>query len=275
MALVITKSDGTREAFDAEKLRRSLERAGASEPISQEIAAEVTKELYSGITTHQIYQKAFAHLREHRRSVAARYSLKRAIADFGPSGFPFELYLAELFRAEGYTARTDMIIKGGCVEHEVDVVMSKNREHIYVEAKFHNHPGFKTDLKTVLYVKARVDDIQKGMPQAIAQGMVVTNTKFTSVAQNYASCVGLELLSWEYPAGKDLHERIDMVKLYPVTALTSLSRTEKVALLAQKKVLCSQLIHDTRAITSVGIRGRRIEEVLEEAGALCTSVNGI
>ena len=269
MSVRIIKSDGTPEAFDRAKLLHSLERAGTSDIVAEEIAKEVEKELYNGITTSQIYRLAFAHLREHRRGVAARYSLKRAILDFGPSGFPFEAYLAELFRAEGFAAKVDQMVQGGCVPHEVDVVLTKERMHTYVEAKFHNSAGFKTDLKTVLYVQARITDIKKAKPHEIVQGMVVTNTKFTEVAIRYADCVGLDLLSWEYPSGKDLHERIHVAKLYPITALTTLSRSEKMALLSQRKVLCSQLPHDTRALAAAGIRGKRADAVLEEAGALC------
>ncbi len=85
---------------------------------------------------------------------AAKYSLKRAILDLGPSGFPFESYLAKIFEFEGYQTAVDQVIKGGCVEHEVDVVLTKKGEKksevIYIEAKFHNSAAFKTDLKTVL-----------------------------------------------------------------------------------------------------------------------------
>ena len=269
MTFRIVKSDGTAEPFDPAKLTHSLERAGASDIVAEEIVDHISKDLYNGITTSQIYRKAFAELREHRRGAAARYSLKRAILDFGPSGFPFEAYLAELFRAEGLKAEIDQVVQGGCVEHEVDVVLTRERMKTYIEAKFHNNAGFKTDLKTVLYVQARIEDLQKKSPHTPVQGMVVTNTKFTDVAVRYASCVGLELLSWDYPEQNNLHDRIHMAQLYPITALTTLSHREKTALLSQKKVLCQQLPHDTHALTSIGVRGKRADMVLEEVGALC------
>jgi hypothetical protein len=269
MSVLVVKADGTSEPFDPAKLQHSLVRAGANEITAAQIGEEISKELYNGISTSQIYRKAFDHLQTHRRGAAARYSLKRAIQDFGPSGFPFEAYLAELFRAEGYAAKIDQVIQGGCVEHEVDVVLTKERIRIYVEAKFHNNPGYKTDLKTVLYVQARMEDIQKKNPNIPIRGLVVTNTKFTTKAVEYASCSGLELLSWDHPSGEDLHERIDMAKLYPVTALTSLTRAEKTTLLSQKKVLCSQIPQDSKSLSRLGIRGQRAEAVLEEVGALC------
>jgi hypothetical protein len=101
--------------------------------------------------------------------------------------------------------------------------------------------------------------------------MVATNTKFTSEAIHYASCAGLELLSWEYPEGRDLHELISAAKLYPVTALTTLSRNEKMALLKNNLVLCAQVPHNKKILAHIGIHGQRADTILEEAGALCMS----
>lgn len=275
MALLITKADGTRESFDSHKLMASLARAGADRTSAQEIAELVGDELFDGITTQEIYRRAFARLREARRGIAARYSLKRAVWDFGPSGFPFETYIAALLRAEGWDASTDRIIKGSCVEHEVDVVAKKGHETLYVEAKFHNSPGFKTDLKTALYVKARMDDIRAGSRakggKGTIIGLLVTNTKFTSHASHYAACAGLELLSWEEPLGRTLHDRIDAMGLYPITALTSLNRREKTYLLEKHIVLCSELAANTRALAEAGVTGNKATAALEEAGTLCAA----
>ncbi len=263
MNTIVVKADGTQEPFDPAKLTASLKRAGAREDVAGQILTDVEKELWDGISTQEIYSRAFAHLREHRHAVAARYSLKRAVLEFGPSGFPFESYIAELYRAEGFETKVDQIVQGHCVDHEVDVVITKGDAVQYAEAKFHNAAGFKTDLKTVLYVKARVDDIGHGT------GLVVTNTKFTSKATQYASCAGLELLGWDYPQGGTLHDRIEKAGLYPVTALTTLSNQEKTALLKDRMVLCRALPDDTDALKRAGVVGKRADIVLEEVGALC------
>ncbi|HVZ76091.1 MAG TPA: ATP cone domain-containing protein [Candidatus Paceibacterota bacterium] len=269
MTIRIAKADGTQEPFDERKLVDSLRRAGAAPDIAKGVADDIAKELHDGITTQEIYSRAFARLREHRHAIAARYSLKRAVLDFGPSGFPFESFIAELYKAEGYETRVDQIIKGKCVEHEVDVVISRGNDIVYAEAKFHNAAGFKTDLKTVLYVKARVDDIGKG------RGLVVTNTKFTDKAIEYSTCAGLELLSWDYPQGRTLHERIDRAGLYPITALTTLSHNEKTALLSERIVLCKAVPDNTDALMRSGVSGGHADEVLEEVGALCVPGVGI
>ncbi len=263
MSILVAKADGTNEPYDPEKLLISLKRAGADPHIAQQIAKDIENELWSGITTQEIYSRAFARLREAKHTAAARYSLKRAILDFGPSGFPFEAYIAELYKTEGFAVKIDQMVRGKCVEHEVDVVISKGDEKIYAEAKFHNAAGFKTDLKTVLYVKARIDDIGHG------RGLVATNTKFTSKAIEYSTCAGLELLGWDYPQGNTLHDRIDKAKVYPVTALTMLSGREKTALLSERVVLCNALPEKTDALARAGVTGARADAVFEEVGALC------
>ena len=278
MSFLVAKADGTTEIFNHAKLLHSLMKSGAENDIAEDIVHGIEKEYggsgHSIITTHEIYARAFDILRESKRPAAARYSLKRAVLDFGPSGFPFESYLEQLFMLDGYEAKTDQIVKGGCTEHEVDIVLTKEKdgkkETIYVEAKFHNSPAFKSDLKVALYVKARIDDL-RAAGHTEARGILATNTKFTDRALEYAECQGLELLSWDYPQGGTLHERIEKARLYPVTALTSLSRREKTALLEAKIVLCSQLLSQSEILGSLGVSGHKAQLILEEAGALCSS----
>lgn len=277
--MLITKADGTEEEFDPKKLMLSLERSGASPEAAEDIRAQVERELRVGMTTSEIYRHAFAHLRERRPVAAAKYSLKRAVLDFGPSGFPFESYLSKLFEFEGYSTKVDQIVKGHCVEHEVDVVMSKEKETWYVEAKFHNSAGFKTDLKTVLYVKARMEDIAAARKAAgekdSCRGMVATNTKFTSHALRYSQCAGLDLLGWEYPAGNTLHDKIDRAGLYPVTALTSLSWREKTTLLEARVVLCNGLVDNQEALRQAGVPAHKVSQILAEVGGLCVPGRGV
>src|SRR5271156_593338 len=60
MELTITKRDGTKEAFNADMINRSIERAcaGLSDPISMvtQIATETRLTLYDGITTDEMDQ---------------------------------------------------------------------------------------------------------------------------------------------------------------------------------------------------------------------------
>lgn len=265
----IIKADGTIEEFNREKLQSSLKKAGAGEDEIADIVAEIERELKPLMKTADIYRHAFSLLeKDIPKGTAARYALKRAIFDFGPSGFPFEAYLAELFRARGYGASTNAIARGKCVEHEIDVLLKKDGITTYVEAKFHNTPGFKTDLKVVLYVKARIDDIKEKEGDSV-QGLVLTNTKFTSMAREYASCAGLPLMGWDYPHPLNLHSLIGETGLYPITALSSLTHREKEALLAQKIVLCRDLPRHADLLKGLGVPTSRIDSLFSEVGALC------
>ena len=129
--IFITKADGEQEPFDTAKLEMSLERAGASATARARIAARILHELHAGITTEEIYRHAFEMLRkEEEPPIAARYSVKRAVFDLGPSGFPFEQFLAEVLRAHGWVVRTGVALNGRCAPHEVDVLAEKSGKRI-------------------------------------------------------------------------------------------------------------------------------------------------
>src|SRR3989344_5788600 len=210
--VLITKADGEQEPFDPAKLETSLERAGASSTARARIAARVTRELHPGITTEEIYRRAYEILRkEESPPVAARYSIKRAVFDLGPSGFPFEQFFAEVLRAHGWNTRTGVALTGRCAPHEVDVLAEKKGRRVGIEAKFHNEPGGKTDIKDALYVHARYEDL-KNSPEAssrVDEGWLVTNTRFTRNAIRYAQCSNLTLIGWDYPRSRNLLSLIE------------------------------------------------------------------
>ncbi|KKW47365.1 hypothetical protein A3C21_00180 [Candidatus Kaiserbacteria bacterium RIFCSPHIGHO2_02_FULL_59_21] len=269
--VLVTKADGEQEPFDAGKLEKSLEHAGASSTMRARIAAHVLKELRPGMTTEEIYRHAFEMLRrEEERPVAARYSVKRALFALGPSGFPFEQFLAEVLRAHGWSARTGVALTGRCAPHEVDVFAEKDGRRIGVEAKFHNDPGGKTDIKDALYVKARYDDLRAAPdPSArVDEGWLVTNTSFTKNAIRYAQCSDLTLIGWDYPRSRNLMTLIEEARVHPLTCLTSLTEGEKRRLLESKIVLCKH-VSAPHLLSEYGVKPSRIPQVLEEANRLC------
>lgn len=269
--ILITKSDGEQELFDASKLDASLAHAGANSAIRERIIAHVERELKPDMTTEEIYRHAFDILRREESSpVAARYSVKHAVFALGPSGFPFEQFLAEILRAHGWTARTGVALTGRCAPHEVDVLAEKNGRRVGIEAKFHNEPGGRTDIKDTLYVRARYDDL-KNAPDALSrvdEGWLVTNTRFTRNAIRYAQCSNLTLLGWDYPNGRGLLAMIEEAKVHPLTCLTTLSEGEKRMLLDNKIVLC-KTVQTGHLLEEYGVKPGRIPSVLEEAQRLC------
>src|SRR3989338_2014832 len=157
----IIKADGSKEIFDPTRLVSSLERSGASEFTAKRIAETIADTIVAGISSKEIYTRAFSLLRREARPVAARYALRRALLELGPSGHPFEDFISHLYRAEGWQVETRKIMKGKCVSHEVDFYAThkEQNEFLAAELKYHNDPGYKTDLKIALYVKSRFDDI--------------------------------------------------------------------------------------------------------------------
>jgi hypothetical protein len=272
--VLITKADGEQEPFDPHKLDRSLARAGAHSDSRLKILENVGKELRDGMRTEDIYTHAFGMLREEAQpAVAARYSVKRAIFALGPSGFPFEQFLAEVLKAHGWTAQTGVALTGRCAPHEVDVLARKGNRVIGIEAKFHNEPGGKTDIKDALYVHARYEDLAKSPEKSsrVGEGWLVTNTRFTRNAIRYAQCSNLTLIGWDYPRNRGLLQMIEEVRVHPLTALTTLSDGEKHRLLENNIVLCKS-IQSAHLLEEYGVKPSRVPHVLEEAKFLCAPI---
>jgi len=271
----IKKASGEYVDFDESKLRHSLERSGASESEISQVVGEINALLYGGISTEEIYKKAFSLLRKSSRAKAARYKLKKAIYELGPTGFPFERFVGEILKFEGFKTQVGVIVKGHCVNHEVDVIAEKEEQHYMVECKFHSDQGNHCDVKIPLYIQSRFLDLERqwknhpGHDVKFHQGWIFTNTRFTPDAIRYGNCVGLRLVGWNYPKQGSLKDRIDVSGLHPVTCLTTLTKFEKEKLLDKQVVLCKELCHRPTLLEEIGIHKQRKKRILKEAHDLC------
>jgi len=271
---LIRKTDGSLEEFNPRKLRRSLKRVGVGRAVRDRVVQHIEAELSDGMSTNDIYKHAFELLRqfEHEHPVAAaRYSIKRAILDLGPSGFPFEQFIAGVMRAHGaQDVQTGVLLQGKCVAHEVDVVGILENKRFGMELKFHNSLGTKTDLKVALYVKARWDDLAQGQGgNHVDQGWLVTNTRFTHNVIKYVQCSkAMKLLGWNYPYHRGLEVLIEEAHLHPITLLTTLNNREKRALLDANVVLCKDLHGRADILRDIGVKKRKIDAVLSQVAAL-------
>jgi hypothetical protein len=270
----VRKADGTLEAFRMEKLTDSLRRSGATDGEVVNITRDIEKTLVDGMTTEAIYKKAFTLLRSGEHLTAARYSLRRAMTGLGPTGFPFEDYLARLFTYQGYSVDARVELQGKCISHEIDMLAFKEGVCLIGEAKFHAQVGVKSDVQVALYSHARFLDIasvpmQGKLANTKLESYLITNTKFTSMAIQYAECVGTHLLSWDYPKVGNLQELIQTSGLYPVTVLQTLSLAEKRSLLSQGTVLCKDILDNDSVLSSIGVSRTKISRVLDEGSRLC------
>lgn len=275
--MLITKFDGTQEEFDSTKLISSLERAGASSDVADIILKQVETELRPGMTTSHIYRRARELLKRHgQEPVAARYSLRRAVLDLGPSGYPFEKLLGEVFKHRGYHVEVGQMIQGKCVEHEVDVIARSDKELVLVEAKFHNNQAFKTDVKVALYINARFHDLQgndfDGLcpPGGTCTSYLITNTKFTDAAIRYGKCAGIQMIGWGYPKQGNVEDLIEEAGLHPLSCLTTLTKKEKDALYEQGVVLCRAITDDPNLLGRAGIVSKKVDTIVAEANRLCS-----
>lgn len=272
--LIITKASGDTAIFEMDKLRQSMRNSGADEKQIDKVVKDIEPRLYQGITTKKIYKWAFAMLKKQSKPVAARYQLKRAIMELGPSGFPFEIFVSQVLKKQGYHTKVGVIVKGTCVSHEIDVIASTEKEHLMVECKFHSEPGKMSDVKVPLYIQSRFQDVkaqwelQSGLKGKDIQGWVVTNTRFSPDAVQYGTCIGLHLLSWDYPLNTSLKSMIDEFGLYPVTCLTGLTAVEKTRLLSQKVLFCTELLADPNILRMLSISEIRISNLLKEISHL-------
>jgi Holliday junction resolvase-like predicted endonuclease len=272
----IIKAAGNLQWFSEEKLKRSLKRSGAPDNVIADVVQEITSQLREGMTTRQIYRQAFSLLKQFAPPFAARYKLKQAIHQLGPSGFPFERFVAELLKFEGYHTQTGVIVEGHCVPHEIDVIAQKEEHHFMVECKFHQGQGVHSDVKIPLYIQSRFVDVErkwKAMPghaSKFHQAWIVTNTRFTRDAISYGTCMGMSLVSWSYPEKFSLRDRIENSGLHPLTCLTSLTSHEKKRLLDSGVVLCRQLCQQPALLDTIGIRSEvRTRQILTEGERLC------
>ena len=270
MLISVLKADGTTEYFKIEKLRRSLRRSGATNQEVLQIIEAVESHLYDGIKTQEIYRFAFALLRQLSTTAATRYSLRRALFGLGPTGFPFERFLGRMFEIEGYTTKTGIILPGHCAPHEIDIAAYKNDHSFIGEAKFHARPGIKSDLQVALYSYARLLDLQNSSICSadicgIKEFWLITNTKFTTTAEKYGNCVGLKLLSWDFPRKNNLHDRIERAGVYPITVLHSLSSSQISTLFEYDVILCSELANNPHLLHSLHLSDEKNEEIITEA----------
>ena len=275
--LDVIKSSGESAKFSLSKLHRSLKKSGASDIIVQHIIDTVRDELYQGISTKEIHNRAFALLKKKKSYLASKYKLKKAIYELGPTGFPFEHFIASVLKYSGYDIEINKVLQGKCVTHEIDVLAIKNNETIIVECKYHSEQGLKCNVKIPLYIQSRYLDVQfnwnanKNNSTKINKAWVVTNTKFTKDALDYGNCVGLYLLSWDYPPKNSLKDRIDRLGLYPITVSTLLTNYEKKFLLSKNMVLCGDLIANVFYLDHLGVSDIRKEKIVNEINQLCTN----
>lgn len=264
----VIKATGDRQEFSEEKLLDSIKRAGIPSNLQREVITHVKSKLYEDIPTSEVYKHITEFLGKEPH-LKSKYSLKQAIMDLGPTGYPFEDYVSEILKAKGYITEVRSILTGKCVNHEIDVIAQKNSEKLMVEAKFHNAPGIHTDVHVSLYTKARFDDLKD--KYKFDRPWIFTNTKITSDALSYALCANMGVVSWSYPQNESLRDLIEKYKLYPITIISSLSQSQKQTLLENHIILVRDICKNKANLDLLGLHIDKKDQIHKEALLICNT----
>lgn len=272
----IKNNAGETVEFEISKLENSLRNSGAGEQSLKRVLETILPKCFDGITTGELYRMAFEELKKISNSVAARYSLKKALLELGPAGFYFEQWIARVFQNIGYKTETGQLIKGHAVTHEADVIAKKYDKTYWVECKFRNAEDTKISVTTPMYVLSRIKDISDiqynlfGTKTEFTAGWLITNTYFTKDSIAFSEYYGLRLLSWDYPKDKNIKSLVDQNALYPITCLTTLDGKQKQKLLEEKCVLAKELFNNQNLLNILELNEEKKSEVLKEARELMT-----
>lgn len=262
----VIKASGKKERFNPDKVRGSLLRAGADRATAEKIILDVQSKAYDGITTRAVFKMVMKMLDERERSCASRYDLKGAIMRLGPSGFPFETFIAEILEEYGYSTTLRKKIKGECATHEIDIIAEENGKKYIIECKYQNSLGTHVDLKEVLYTNARFIDLNKG-GHGFSGVWLACNTRGSLQAINYAECTGMRLLCWRYPKNQGLETLIEKRNLYPITMLRTLDKNSLERFSNAGLMLVRDLAkNDINKIkTKTGLSTKKLLRTIEEA----------
>ncbi len=272
----IKNNAGETVEFEISKLENSLRNSGAGEQSLKRVLETILPKCFDGITTGELYRMAFEELKKISNSVAARYSLKKALLELGPAGFYFEQWIARVFQNIGYKTETGQLIKGHAVTHEADVIAKKDDKTYWVECKFRNAEDTKISVTTPMYVLSRIKDISDiqynlfGTKTEFTAGWLITNTYFTKDSVAFSEYYGLRLLSWDYPKDKNIKSLVNQNALYPITCLTTLDGKQKQKLLEEKCVLAKELFNNQNLLNILELNDEKKSEVLKEARELMT-----
>ncbi len=265
----IVKAGGYEERFSRKKLISSLLRSGAPLPLAKSIASQVADQVLPGTTTKELFDLAHSELRRIDRPKACRYLLKRAIFDLGPTGFPFEQLMGRLFVLLGYEVKTNLILSGRCVDHEVDVIARRDGNVDWAECKFHNEQGLMNDVKTALYVYARFLDLsERQVVSGKKQMWLISNTRFSDEAIKFSRCRGVKLLGWNFPENEGINFLLEKFRLFPLTVISRMSKKQFSTLIQAGIVTCNDFIENKNKVLRLGVSHNKWYEIASDIRAL-------
>jgi hypothetical protein len=143
------------------------------------------------------------------------------------------------------------------------------------ECKYRNKPNNTTDVKVAMYVRSRFEDLRWTMesryPGKRFRGCLITNTRFTSDALQYAQCSNLEVISWKYPENMSLEKLIEDRRLYPVTVISGIQAGLVKSLIDRNIILLKDLagMNTGEIKKKLSLTDRKAAILKKQADELC------
>ena len=271
MDIRVTKGDGTSQLYDRGKVLRTCGKMGSTREIAEVIADKIETKIYDGIKTDKILRMILTLLYKHRPAINLLVHLKKALSLMKPAP-EFEQFVRILMSNHGYGVTPNRIVRGKCVEHEIDAIAQKGDVTYIVEVKHHSNYHTPTSLDTVRISRAVFEDITEGSELGlndikVDKAMVVSNTKFSGQALQYAECRGISHIGWNTPPGHNLPTMIEEKNLYPITWLKGLDAATKRKLLSCGVIFVKELVerNPRELAEETGIEKRVLEKMIENA----------
>ena len=88
---MVTKANGTKEAFSKWKVVRTCLRMGASQETAEAIADEIEAKLYNGIRTRRILQMIYSRLKKHKPVMKLQIEQSKGLSAFSSRKTPLAL----------------------------------------------------------------------------------------------------------------------------------------------------------------------------------------
>ena len=134
-------------------------------------------------------------------------------------------------------------------------------------------------MQVALYTYARFIDIEKAMKSLFSSQKtytpwLMTNTKLTFDAINYAKCMNIRVTGWSYPKKDSLQDMVTRSGLHPVTVIDFLPNEKIQALLNRDIVSCARLLLaiENQSVNDI-LTTSEINQIHEKSQLIC-SKNG-
>jgi Holliday junction resolvase-like predicted endonuclease len=244
---------------------------GATHEVAVGVANRVEQRIYDGIESKRILSMIFRQLGRYHPAVKHHTDLRRALAMMEPKP-DFEEYIRMLLKEQGYQVTSNEIVRGKCVEHEIDSIASKDGKTYIVEVKHHSNHHTLSGLDVDRISRAIFEDITEGFKLGlnsinVEKAIIVCNVKLSEHAKRYADCRGIEHIGWRYPPDHGIDRMIEEKKLYPITYLKNLDSADMRRLTSGGVLLLKQLVESSPE--SLGQRTRiprrRLEAIQQRA----------